>query len=328
MSETLLDLQRKIADNLVRIAFEVTVYPWRVTVPNFERIVRIFLAFCPPEQLKFFRISELPVWSRLSEPALTRSGHEAQVDGTPMPFFEPVRKRIREDRAFVARLWDGREIDDPLGSWSLTIVREKYAGEGLFSYARVLVPLESDPNVLVALARQFAEDIELLSGHGGPVFGFNPVLPYAAFTKIYTHSRRYLGIDIDMLDMCPRHMKHRLKSPCWINLIGHELTSTNDLPLSRGASFQESGIRSNRQRFADVHVIGNRPVPLDVNRQAEGASGYRAYGEAISDFVLSEADTGPLDGEGFFNNPGTTDDWLHRFGRASAWVPDGIFKTG
>ena len=312
-------LQSRVVDGtpLNKILLELVVYPMHLTVDGFDWIIDLYRSVCPPDRITHFKIAELPFWSRVADPVLTRSARQA-ASPHPYAFFEAARKRSAKSVGLEAQLWDGREITDGDGTFNLNIQAMKRRSQGLFWYVRFRVSSRFSAGKLVGVLRTLADRLSVYSGHGGPVFAFARNRKNDAFTEIYSKAHRFWGVDIDMLDRTPFRMRSQLKSPV--------------LAQSAGSPFREdSGVAARMEefrgtpdvfvydgRFGTVFVLGDAPDSLDRNRLARKVPLYQGMAKVMGDYILSGVD--PLPGEGFLANGDATDEWLHRFSNGAGWL--------
>ncbi|RWP24100.1 MAG: DUF3396 domain-containing protein [Mesorhizobium sp.] len=311
-------LQSRVVDGtpLYKILLELVVYPTHLTVDDFDWIIDLYRSVCPTDRISHFKIAELPFWSPVADPVLTRSARLAASHR--YVFFEAARKRIGEGRGLEAQLWDGREITDSGGTFNLNIQALKRRSQGLFWYVRFLFPLDFPAGKLVSILRTLADRLAVYSGHGGPVFAFARNKRNEAFTEIYAKAHRFWGVDIDMLDRTPLRMRSRLKSPCWLNLLGSPFREDTSV-AARIEEFRTTpDIFIFDQRFGTVFVLGDAPDGLDRNRLASKVPLYQGMAKVMGGYILSGVD--PLPGEGFQANGDATDEWLQRFSDGAGWL--------
>ncbi|QKC98172.1 DUF3396 domain-containing protein [Mesorhizobium sp. NZP2298] len=311
-------LRSRVVDDapLNKILLEVVIYPKRLTVDDFDWILDVYEAVCPKSRIKLFKIAELPFWSAVADPVLTQSARSAGRSN--YRFFEAARKRIREGRGLEAQLWDGCEIDDDRGTFSLNIEAMKRRSLGLAWYVRFLFPLDFPVEQLTRLLRTLADRIDIYSGHGGPVFAFARDKKDEAFTEIYAKARRFWGVDIDMLDLIPFRMRSELKSPCWLNLLGAPFKDDAGVAARIKDLRADADIAIFEQRFGTVFMLAAEPDSLDRNRLARKVLAYQQMAKVMDGFVLNGV--GPLAGDGFISSPESADEWLHRFSADSKWL--------
>lgn len=300
-----------------RLLQQVVFYPKALTVGDFDWLLGFYNSLCPSDRITKFKIAELPDWSDLAAPVLTRSARQAAAEGHRWPCFEAVRNRIREGRALEAQLWDGREMDEG-GTYNLHIRALKYKETGLHWFVRFLFPLDYPVNGLVHVLQTLADTIDHHSGHGGLMISFSPDDKHQAFTEIYAKVRRFWGVDLDILDLTADKMRDALQPPCWLNAIGHGFAKRAGMTESLGRLRTDSDIAVFERRYGTVFALGTHPSALDRNRLPAELAIYQRMAKAMNGHVLHDIGTFP--GEGFEANETATEEWLSRFLPGSAWA--------
>ncbi len=299
-----------------KVMLDLTAYLVGPSTDELEYLLDLYESLCPEDLRTRYTIGELTFWPEIAHPVLTLSGQEAASAGIRRPYLEPVRRRIREGRAFEVGLWDGREIDDPNGSWSLRCRRIHSRSTGLHAFVRIVIPLQSDPKVLVKAAIELADNIEMYSGHGGLVFAYNPWLKEGALDAIYPLSRRFWGIDVDDLNDTLPLMKERIKGVNWITLVSKQFA---DSPIIRGA-FERIAIHQDvvieERQHALFLLAGLFPSACDQNRSDQRLDPYFEVAKAMEPyFLLSHPD---FPSERFVQNENTLG-WFRRFIEPDGW---------
>ncbi len=159
-----------------KVMLDLTAYLVGPSAEELEYLFDLYNNICPADSRTRYTIGELNAWPEIAHPVLTLSGQEAAAAGLSRPYLEPVWRRIRDGRAFEVGFWDGREIDDPDGSWSLRCCRIHLRSTGLHAFVRIVIPLQANYQILRAAAIALADNVEMHSGHGGLVFAYNPWL--------------------------------------------------------------------------------------------------------------------------------------------------------
>jgi hypothetical protein len=299
----------------LKIMLDLTVYLEGPTERVFEYLLDLYESTCPRNRLLEFKIAELPLWSSIAAPILTMRGRAAAGAGIRRPYFEAARERIRQGRAFEAQYWDGMEIDEPRGSWNLNCQGMRIRDEGLFAFARMLLPLDTDLNVLLNTAVAIAENVPLHSGHGGLVFVYEPLLLEEAFDAIYTRARRFWGVDIEHMNGTLPLSRAGIKGVNWITMIGRDFATTSDIHAALG-SLNESDVTVAQRKQATVLVAGPHPVTCDQNRPDSSGDPYITVANALAPLFLGEHPDFP--GERFATN-GNTMGWIRRFIDPAGW---------
>jgi hypothetical protein len=94
-----------------KVMLDLTVYLVEPSEAELEYLVGLYTRTCPRARLTRYKISEIEYWPAVADPVLTKSSRWAAAHGAASPVLEPVRRRVRADRAFELRFWDGNEID-------------------------------------------------------------------------------------------------------------------------------------------------------------------------------------------------------------------------
>ncbi|MER8433108.1 type VI immunity family protein [Mesorhizobium caraganae] len=299
----------------LKIMLDLTVYLVGPTERTFEYLVDLYESTCPANRLLQFKIAELPLWSSVADPMLTMHGRAAADAGLRRPYFEATRRRIRQGRAFEAQYWDGMEIDVPRGSWSFNCQAMHIRDEGLFAFARVLLPLDTDLNVLLDTAIAIAENVPLHSGHGGLVFVYEPLLLEDAFDAIYTRARRFWGVDIEHMNGTLPLIRNGIKGVNWITMIGRDFASAPEIRAALG-NLGESDVTVAQRKQATTLVAGPHPVICDQNRPDSSSNPYAAVANVLAPLFLTEHPDFP--GERFAEK-GNTMGWIRRFLDPAGW---------
>lgn len=300
----------------LKIMLDLTVYIEGPTERDFEFLLDLYESVCPHDRLREFKIAELPLWSPIARPMLTMHGREAAAAGIKRPYFEAVRERIRQGRGFEAQYWDGLEIDVPRGSWSLNCQRLHLRNEGQFAFARLLLPLDTELDVLVDTALAIAENLPLHSGHGGLAFVYEPLLMEDAFDAIYNRARRFWGVDIENMNGTLPLTREGIKGVNWITLIGRAFASKPEIraTLANLANLPTVNVAQRKQAF--ILLAGPRPSACDRNRPDSSDVPYMAVADALAPLFLTDHPDFP--GERFAANANTMG-WIRRFIDPAGW---------
>lgn len=301
---------------VLKVMQDLTVYPTGPSLGELEYFCDLYERLCPPGRGAKYKIAELEYWPPLARPQLTASGRAAASAGARRPYFEPVRRRIREGRAFEAQLWDGRPIDDLGGSWSLNCRRIHLRASGLHTFARILAPLQTDSDLLRRAALDVADNVELASGHGGPVFAYDPWFKIDAFDTIYARARRFWGVDIEDLNATLPLMRRRVKGVNWITLVGRRFLADPDVARAVEGLTKVRGVAVEQRRHAAVIVAGPAPAAGDQHRPDSGVAAYVEVARALAPlFPTAHPDFGGTR----FPEQGNTIGWVRRFIDPAKW---------
>lgn len=298
-----------------KVLQDLTIYLIGPSEIEFDHLVQLYNDICPPDRLVKYKIAEFESWSDLSHPLLTESGRRAQMAGITRPYLEPVRQRIRTDRAFEIRFWDGRPINDPEGTWSFSCIQTKKRASGLHAFVRILFPLQVDHQTLAAAAMRIANAIRFYSGHGGLSFVYDPWQKETAFDAIYSQARRFWGVDIEDLNETLPLMRKAIKGVNWITMIGNELVGHNGV-LPRLDELKHYGLAVTTERHGSVIVAGKMPLVGDQNRARKELAPYYAVAQALAPLFLTQCPDFPSEE---FLKHGNTLGWIRRFIEPNGW---------
>lgn len=304
---------------ICKVVQDLTVYLVGPSEKELEFLIDLYERLCPLNRLVKYKIAEFGVWPRIDSPVWTLSSREAAASGVNRPYFEPTRKRIRDGRAFEAQLWDGREISDLEGSWSFNCQRIHLRSTGLHAFARILVPLDTDPHILCTAAQEIADNVKLYSGHGGLAFVYDPWFIASAFDATHALARRFWGVDVENLNDTLTSMKDNIKGVNWITILGPRLSSDDsvkviDTALSQLASLSEISIKP--QQYGTVLIAGSQPVAGDQHRPGHSLDPYYAVANTLAPLFIKTHPDFPS--EKFINNDNTVG-WIRRFIDPDAW---------
>jgi hypothetical protein len=294
---------------------DLTIYLEDPTEGELEYLVDLYAKTCPQNRLTRYKISELEYWPMVANPVLTKSARLAAANRMANPALEPVRRRIRAGRAFELRFWDGNEINASDESWSFSCTRIKLRRSGLHAFARILVPLATNPALLLDLAMSIAGNVRFLSGHGGLVFVYHPWHKAAAFDYIFAKGRRFWGIDIEDLNASLPLMRDGIKGISWITMLGQvpgRVVNATSLRLDR----PPHDVVVHRERHGYVFNIGSAPTAGDINRPGPELDPYFRFGGCIAPLMLTHH---PDFGGALFVRTGSTLGWVRRFVDPQGW---------
>jgi len=320
---SMLNLPPRLATSVVisgqvasKVVLDLTVYLVGPSEQEFEFLIDYYERLCPPSGMVHYQISETPWWLRVANPLLTASGRAAAAAGVKRPYLEPVRKRIRDGRAFDVQFWDGRDIDDPEGCWSFRCGRIHRHSSGLHAFMRILLPLTADFMILLAAGRKVADHVELYSGHGGLVFGYDPWLAEDAFDAIYAQARRFWGVDVEDLPGTLPLVTDGIKGVNWLTLVGTQFASRPEIQASLTDLAQAPNFTIDQREYATVVVAGPRPVGGDQHRPDKSLDPYYAVAKALEPlFIKAHPD---FSSEQWVKN-GNTIGWIRRFIEPDEW---------
>lgn len=301
----------------LKVMLDLTVYLDGPTESEFEYLFDLYESICPAGLLRRFKIAELPMWSGLDDPILTMHARAAAAEGIKRPYFQAVRERIRQGRGFEAQYWDGRTIDDMSGSWSFNCQRLRLRPENFFTFARLLVPLDTELDVLLNTAAAIADNVPVRSGHGGLVFVYEPLLMEDAFEVIYARARRFWGVDVEHMNGTLPLTGDHIKGVNWITLVGRRFAADPAVAPALGQLGGSQGVTKAQRRNATIIVAGQQPVAGDRNRRDDSLAPYFAIADALEPLFLTDHPDFP--GELFEENANTMG-WIRRFLDAPGWA--------
>jgi len=299
-----------------KVMLDLTAYLVGPSEQELEYLIDLYESLCPANRLVKYKIAEFEFFARIVIPVLTVSGRAAAAAGLNRPYIEPVRQRIRDRRAFEVQFWDGREIDDPDGSWSFSCRRIHLRSTGLHAFVRMLIPLQADPDILRTAALAIADNVEIYSGHGGLVFVYDPWLKEAALDAIYAQARRFWGVDVEDLNRTLPLMKEGIKGINWITLLGRRFASTNGLQDALGRLATIPDVAIEPRQYGSVLIAGSDPVIGDQHRPDRSLDPYYAVASALRPLFLTHHPD--FSSERFIEN-GNTVGWIRRFIEPRGW---------
>src|SRR6266487_514492 len=83
-----------------KVMQDLTVYLAGPSELEFEFLIDFYQNICPSDRLVKYKLTEFDFWTGIARPVLTASGRVAAAAGVKRPYLEPVRRRIRDGRAF------------------------------------------------------------------------------------------------------------------------------------------------------------------------------------------------------------------------------------
>ncbi len=305
---------------VARVVLNLTVYLHDVTYEDLTGLINLYNRYCPPDRFKLYTIAEWHGWAPINSPIVTDSVAAALAAGDPSPALAPVARRIRQGRGFELRFWDGNEIEEDQGSWSLSCLKVLRRGRDPFCPVSFLLPLKADPALLHEMAREIAASVPIHSGHGGLAFTYQPYRKIDAFEIIYALARRYWGIDVEDLNASARSTGEFLKTISWLTLLGRGLFSAAINRLD-GLSEDIDFARHN-ERLGTVVRVGSVPDEFDVNRPTTDA--YYRLARRLEPALPTEHPA--FEGTGFGRHDATVR-WMRRFADPERLVTLGMKRS-
>ncbi len=298
---------------LLQTALDLTVYLEKPTTEELNELVALYRQICPPDRFLKYKIAEVRFsFDDIEEPkALTRQGRQAHQAGEPLPFLVPVRSRITAGRPFELQFWDGQKVKPHAFSFR----QIRLEGE-LHSFLRVLIPLDYDPNTLWGIAQRIADRVQIISGHGGLVFLYDPGEKFDAFTQIYDLATRWWGVEVEDLNLTLPLMKTAIKGANWITMLGPRFLETVRGTVSFENLKQEPDIKLLSAQNAQLIRAGDKPAPCDRDCPDPSMDPYIAVARALEPLYLESHES--FRGHGFLDN-GKTLGWYRRFLDPAGW---------
>jgi TseV toxin immunity protein TsiV len=187
----------------------------------------------------------------------------------------------------------------------------------LHAFARIVVPIDTSPSILLNFARSIARNVRFLSGHGGLVFVYHPWHKAVAFDHIYASARRFWCVDIEDLNASIPLMQAGIKGINWITMLGQIQNGTvGTEPTPLGLDSPSAGVLVHKERHGYVVNIGQEPTTGDINRLGPELDPYFELGGALAPLIL----THHPDFEGAsFVTAGNTVGWIRRFVNPPGW---------
>jgi hypothetical protein len=301
---------------ILKVMLDLTVYLTGPTEAELDALIDIYERLSPPSSRARYKIAEFPYWHPLAQPVYTASGRTAAAANVPRAFLQPVRNRIRDGRALEAQYWDGRTIDDPAGSWSLNCQRIHQRETGLFAFARFLMPLDTNVNLLRALAAEIADAIGLYSGHAGPTFAYDPWMKGPAFDHVYARARRFWGMDVEDLNVTLPLTHDGIKGVNWLTLVGRSFAERPEVAAGLADPGRLAGVTVENRANAVVLVAGPAPAAGDQHRPDRSLDPYYAAADVLKPlFFEAHPD---FTGDKFGENANTIG-WVRRFLDPAGW---------
>jgi hypothetical protein len=299
-----------------KVMQSLVVYLVGPTVEEFEALIDLYEALCPPPLRTRYKTAEIDLWFPVAAPELTIGGRAAAARGAARPYTEPVRERIRDGRAFEFQLWDGHELNDPVESWSFSCRCIHLRTSGLHAFARFLIPLATDTLLLSRAARIIASRIDLHSGHCGPVFVYDPWNQGPALDAAYAIARRFWGMDLEDRNATLPLMTSYIKGVSWITLVGRAFRSRPEIAAALRGLEGVDEVDVEHLARATVLTAGAQPTAGDQYRPDPSLGAYEAVADALRPLMLEAHPDFPS--QRFIEN-GNTVGWFRRFIEPAGW---------
>jgi hypothetical protein len=284
---------------LIHFGLEFILYPRRFIASEFDHALEVYRKFSPDGSWKYFKVAESLLWDSVSNPVLRT--HEKDRS-----FLSGIHERIAEGWRTELHLWNGERPD----AWEFQCGR--VARNGSFevpAFYRVVLPVDTHPEVLLQIATELTGGIEAISGHGGYCFSYNPSYKIQAFNRIYPISRRFWCIEIDDLDITPRVVRDAIKGVNWLTVIGSQFLESERVDSICRKLEKQFQIQWNKPNHGLMIIVDDHPITGDRHRHNQGLSRYFELARSL-EFLLIK-DHPEL--SGCFSEGGNTMRWFRRF---------------
>lgn len=307
-------LRGRRGDYVRDLLLDLVVYFDVFDVAQLDLLVQWYRASCPQDRFTHYIIEENTTWDSVMRPLLlTNQGKAAALAGASMPYVAPVRTRVATGRRYYLQFWDGR----PTASWSLCIRAMHLQDSGLHGFARLMVPLDTDVELLHQAALAWADHLSVASGHGGLCFAYHPWHLGEAFDSIYGLARRFWGIDVEHLNGTLPLVKERVKGVSWLTLVGQRFRDMPDVRAGLDGLRARADLQLDDRARATVVRIGREPLELDQNRPDGAIAPYQALATALEPVYLDDHPDFPGDA---FQRAGNSLGWIRRFIEPGDWL--------
>jgi hypothetical protein len=294
---------------VLTVVLDLTIYPDRLTVTEFDLVMSLYRRVCPKDAWKFYKIIETPVWDSIDRPVQPTG---IGITNQPYAFLDKVRDRIQAGRRVELRIWDRERLD----SWSFHCYRLPRVGnEEEHSFYRIIMPNQTDSQLLLNLATELANGIEYLSGHGGYCFLYNAWKKSTAFDYIYKLARRYWAIDIEDLNLTLKLVRGGIKGVNWLTLVGSRFLGEGQVKANGRTLLDGHDIKEFTLTHGKLLVAGDHPVVGDRNRRSLDLQPYFQTAHTLFPVQLKYHP----DFDGRFSEEGNTMEWFQRFVEPEGW---------
>jgi hypothetical protein len=294
-----INLERVVGDAvLCRVSLGMTLYlPGAPTREDIMRAYGVYRSICPAERRTLVTTARNPLFLPMPDDDL---GHVYRSLET---------QDSRRDEGIV--IWDGKDSKQ----WTFWMQGwfDPQKGAETASFCQVLMPEDCDPDLLYALVSGLAQEVPLLSGHAGYTTQFNAQFKGAAFDQIYAWTKRYLGIEVEDLNLTLPLMRDALKGANWLTVVGNTLWDRL-LNHPKRPRHLPDGVKFETLRQGRLFRAGSEPVIGDRNRRASPVP-YAAVERLLEPIKLMEHP----EFAGRFGEEQATNAWLRRLLAPDAW---------
>jgi hypothetical protein len=292
---------------LTQVALDLTLYPERLTVEEFDAALRCYRKFAPAGTWQLYRVAQSVLWEPVPQSAM-----QPDVAPVSLQFLDQVRERIAAGWRTELRLWDRKTVD----SWSFTCYRLPGNKDGRqFAFYRILMPLHVPPQLVLDLAGEMALGINYLSGHAGYCFLYDPAFKVSAFGEIFRLARRFWAVDVEDLNATLRAMHDGLKGVCWLTLVGPRFVREEKVRAGWKGLAGDQEIKVVHIGDGKLLVAGESPTVGDRNLRNADLQPYFRLGRLLGPILLTDCGEFP----GPFAEQESTLGWIHRFDRPEGW---------
>lgn len=288
--------------SVARPALGLTLYlaePGRWANEQAGAVFDAFLGRAPPGALAWYTTSEIPDWHAVAGDRL-----------------EEIRRGWRDWMGTARNLLQVKVVDDT-GAPSVGFVYREVDERVTRRTAtlELVLPAESDPAGLVALAAEAARRGPLLSGVGGFTATWNPHEKPTAFWEIHDWCKRFVGLDVQDADAMAWDAFDGLPGSGWLTLVGNVAADRLRLDLaSLAAGPWQHGVVATPLPHGLLLQAGPAPVLGDLNR-GEFPWAYAEVARRLAPAFVKE----PTPFWGGFRDHGDTLAWLRRLVEPEGW---------
>jgi hypothetical protein len=290
------------AVSVARPALGLALYlaePVAWTRENAAAMFEAFWARVPEGRLRWYTTSELTDWFRVGQ-----NGRDGIVRALSRWIGQPrqlLQLRVVDDAGAPSAAFVYREIDPRRCSRSATL--------------ELVLPPETDPEELVALAAEAARLGPLLSGVGGFTATWNPHEKPTAFWDIHDWCKRFVGLDVQDAEAMAWHAFDGLPGSNWLTLVGNVAADRVRLDLAAlAAGPWKHGVKATPLAHGLLLQAGPAPVLGDLNR-GEFPWAYAEVARRLAPAFVKE----PTPFWGGFHEHGDTVAWLRRLVEPEGW---------
>lgn len=283
---------------LASVGLGITLYlPQAPTRDEIMRAYAVYRSVCPPDRRSLVTTARTPLFLPMEDDDLRHVYRSLWA-----------QDRRRDDGIVV---WDGKESRQ-WTFWSQGWLPSK-PGMRSASFCQILLPEDTDPELLLTLVRGLASELPLLSGHAGHSAQFNAQLKGKAFDQIYAWAKRFLGVEVEDLNLTLPVVCDAIKGASWLTLVGDPLWQKLLVHPARPKELPP-GVTHEQLKHARLFRAGAYPTLGDRNRR-EFPTAYAEVEKLLQPIKLAAHP----EFAGRFKQEQQTDAWLHRLLAPEAW---------